>query len=208
MKKRQRNTELRVKGSMKAWYKIGSILVFAFLAKMLSVAAIKQKAVGIFGIVGAALKYVSLVLILCSVLLIVIEVFRIFRRNRLLEKQTTLENLKALSWQEFENVVCDCYKRWGYRVLETGLGGADGGVDLLMKKNEQTILVQCKKWKANVGAPVVREMYGLMLHHKADQVKIVCCGSFSKDAWAFSVGKTIELIGGHKLLHMIQTIRR
>ena len=54
---------------------------------------------------------------------------------------------------------------------------------------------------------VVREMHGLRVHHRADAVKIVCAGTFSRDAARFAEGKSIELIGGEELMRMIGEVR-
>lgn len=130
-------------------------------------------------------------------------------RNALLDGQRSLATIKALSWQAFEQLVGNAYQRLGYHVTETGQGGADGGIDLLLKKDGQIVLVQCKKWNSgNVGAPVVREMFGLMQHHQASGVKIICAGRFSKDAVTFAQGKDIELVDGEALMNLIGDIQR
>ena len=36
----------------------------------------------------------------------------------------------------------------GFSVAETGGGGADGGIDLKLKKGGEIFLVQCKQWRA------------------------------------------------------------
>ena len=51
---------------------------------------------------------------------------------------------------------------------------------------------------------VVREMYGLMAHHRADEVRIAALGGFTPDAERFAEGKRIALIGGPALLAMIE----
>ena len=44
---------------------------------------------------------------------------------------------------------------------ETGGQGADGGIDLVLRKGSERFLVQCKQWRAyKVGVNVVRELYG------------------------------------------------
>lgn len=57
--------------------------------------------------------------------------------------QTTKEEdpLFALSWQEFEMVVGESFRRRGYQVEETGGKGADGGVDLILTKGGERYLV-------------------------------------------------------------------
>ena len=42
-------------------------------------------------------------------------------------------------------------------------GGADGGVDLVLSKTGERILVQCKNWKSSkVGVSTVRELFGVV----------------------------------------------
>jgi len=130
-------------------------------------------------------------------------------RRRFLETRTDLESLAAGGWRQFERLVGEAFRRQGYAVEETGLGGADGGIDLILRKDGRRTLVQCKQWKRQqVGVNIVREMAGLLAHHQAHAVKIVCIGSFTKDAERFAHGKPIELIGGGQLLEMIRTAQR
>ncbi|MBB2758840.1 UNVERIFIED_ORG: restriction system protein [Xanthomonas campestris] len=130
-------------------------------------------------------------------------------RRRFLETRTTLESLAAGGWRQFELLLGEAFRRQGYGVEETGLGGADGGIDLILRKDGRRTLVQCKQWKRQqVGVSVVREMYGLLAHHQAHAVKIVCIDSYTKDAERFAEGKPIELIGGEQFLGMIRTVQR
>lgn len=130
-------------------------------------------------------------------------------RQRFLDTRTTLESLAAGGWRQFERLVGEAFRRQGYSVEETGLGGADGGIDLILRKDGRRTLVQCKQWKRQqVGVSVVREMYGLLAHHQAHAVKIACIGTYTKDAERFAEGKPIELIGGEQLLNMIQAVQQ
>ncbi|NYF22408.1 restriction system protein [Xanthomonas sp. JAI131] len=130
-------------------------------------------------------------------------------RRRLLDTRTTLESLADGGWRQFELLVGEAFRRQGYSVEENGLGGADGGIDLILRKDGRRTLVQCKQWKRQqVGVSVVREMYGLLAHHQAHAVKIVCIGSYTNYAARFAQGKPIELIGGERLLGMIQAAQR
>jgi len=130
-------------------------------------------------------------------------------RRRFLETRTSLESLAAGGWRQFELLVGEAFRRQGYSVEETGLGGADGGIDLILRKDGRRTLVQCKQWKRQqVGVSVVREMYGLLAHHQAHAVKIACIGTYTKDAERFAEGKPIELIAGEQLLDMIRAVQR
>lgn len=130
------------------------------------------------------------------------------RRRMLLYTRTTLDSLAALGWRQFEQLVGEAFRRQGYVVEEAGLGGPDGGIDLVLRKGSQRVLVQCKQWRRRqVSVSVVREMAGLLAHHRADAVRIVCVGTFTRDAEAFARGKPIELIDGITLLAMIQAAK-
>ncbi|MDO0847350.1 restriction endonuclease [Xanthomonas campestris pv. campestris] len=130
-------------------------------------------------------------------------------RRRFLETRTSLDSLAAGGWRQFELLVGEAFRRQGYSVEETGLGGADGGIDLILRKDGRRTLVQCKQWKRQqVGVSIVREMFGLLAHHHAHAVKIACIGTYTKDAERFAEGKPIELIGGEQLLDMIRAVQQ
>lgn len=130
------------------------------------------------------------------------------KRRRFLDTRTNLDSLAEGGWCRFEQLVGEAFRRQGYVVEETGLGGPDGGIDLILRKDGRRTLVQCKQWKRQqVGVSVVREMAGLLAHHQAHAIKIACIGSFTADAEAFARGKPIELIDGQQLLAMIQSVK-
>lgn len=130
------------------------------------------------------------------------------RRRHLLETQTGLESIRSLSWRQFELLVGEAFRRQGYAVQETGLGGADGGIDLLLRKNGELTLVQCKRWRTQrVDVKVVREMFGLLAHHQASAVKIIAVGAYTTDAQRFAAGKPIELITGDALLELVRSVQ-
>jgi restriction system protein len=130
------------------------------------------------------------------------------KRRRLLDSQTGIDSLRRMSWRQFEQLAGEAFRRQGYTIEETGLGGADGGIDLVLRKNGKTTLVQCKQWQnRQVGVKVVREMYGLLVHHKAASVKIVALGDYTPDAHRFAQGKPIELIHGGELIATVRKLQ-
>jgi restriction system protein len=129
-------------------------------------------------------------------------------RRRLVDGQTSIESIRALPWKQFEFLVAEAYRRQGYQI-EFSLGrGADGGVDLTLRRDGRTSLVQCKQWKVfSVGAPVIREMFGLMTAEKANEAIIVTSGKFTRDAQDFAADKPIRLIDGPQLLALVQSVQ-
>lgn len=130
------------------------------------------------------------------------------QRRRLLEAHSDLESIAALGWRDFERLVGEAFRREGYAIEETGLGGADGGIDLILRKDGKRTLVQCKQWKRRkVPVNVVREMYGLLKHHDAHAVRIAALGGYTRDAERFAAGKPIALIDGPTLLAMVREMQ-
>lgn len=137
-----------------------------------------------------------------------VSFLRGLRRRRLLEARTGLDSLAGMDWREFEMLVGEAFRRRGFAVEETGLGGKDGGIDLIIRKNGRREIVQCKQWRSRrVSASTVREMWGLADHHRADGVRIVCIGDYTADAAAFACGKPIELITGEQLLQLVREVQ-
>jgi restriction system protein len=136
-----------------------------------------------------------------------ISALRAWKTGRTLERQTNIESLRALPWKRFEDLLGEAYRRQGYRVEETLGGGADGGVDLVLRKEARTVLVQCKRHKSPIGVTVVRELFGVLIDRRAAGAKLVATTNFTPDAVAFAAGKPIELIGSAALLELIRGVQ-
>lgn len=130
------------------------------------------------------------------------------RRRKLLDQQTGLDSIRAMSWQEFEMLVGEAYRRKGYTVRENGGGGADGGIDLYLVKEGKRSVVQCKRWKTtSINVSLVRELYGVMTGDKADSCIFVTSGSYTPEAKMFAQGKPITLVDGKELFELIATVQ-
>ena len=129
-------------------------------------------------------------------------------RRRLVDSQTSLESLRQTPWKQLEFLVAEAYRRQGYAV-EYSLGrGADGGVDLILRRDGRTALVQCKQWKTySVGASVIREMFGVLTAEQTDEVIVVTSGDFTREARSFAQGKPIQLLDGPQLLALVQSVQ-
>lgn len=154
-----------------------------------------QYIVPLVGLVGAAMSF-----------------FRRKQRAALVTDVAQAQSSNALdgmSWREFEMLVGEAYRLQGYRVTETGGGGADGGIDLALAKGSEKFLVQCKQWKAyKVGVDVVRELYGVMAAKGATGGFVVTSGRFTDDAKAFADGRNVQLVDGPKLFALIKQAKQ
>lgn len=112
--------------------------------------------------------------------------------------------LNEMSWQDFERLVSEYYRRKGFQVTREGGNGPDGGIDLTLRRRGETYLVQCKQWKAyKVGVQPVREFYGVLAARGAAGGQFVTSGEFTDEAKAFVKGLNVELVDGRRLRAMI-----
>lgn len=133
-----------------------------------------------------------------------------FRQQRaaFLQQHLDIDWLNKLSWQEFEQQVGEVYRHRGYQVEEVGGGGADGGVDLRLRRDGQTTIVQCKRWKTfKVGVKPVRELFGVMAAERADRAVFITSGVYTDEALGFAHGKPIELVDGAQLAQMFRHVQ-
>jgi restriction system protein len=111
---------------------------------------------------------------------------------------------RTMSGRQFEDFVGGLYERQGYQV-DYARQGADGGYDLVLNRDSERILVQCKQ-RATTGVAHVRELYGVLKSDRAKRALFVASGVFSYDARMFARGKPLELVDGTMLLHMGQAV--
>lgn len=117
----------------------------------------------------------------------------------------SLPGTDTMSWQQFERLVGQAFRQVGYRVIDGGEKGPDGGIDVHLQKDGHTFFVQCKHWKTrSVGVAVVRELYGVMAAAGARGGFVVTSGDFTEEARAFASDKRIGLIEGVKLDKMLR----
>jgi restriction system protein len=130
------------------------------------------------------------------------------KKRKRLDAQRDIDTIRALPWREFEQLVAEAYRRQGYHVEENAYAGADGGIDIRLVKDGQLHLVQCKQWRSQkVGVSVVREMYGILIAENANQVSIITSGLFTQEAKTFAANKPIDLIDGHALAQLIESVQ-
>jgi|SRR5467141_822537 len=122
--------------------------------------------------------------------------------------QTGVESVRRLSWQEFERLLGEFYRRQGYKVRQRGGPVSDGGADLELHKGHERLLVQAKHWKTwVVRLPQVRELWGAVADEHADGAILVTSGSFTDDARRWTSGKNLTLVDGKQLATAIASIQ-
>jgi restriction endonuclease len=110
----------------------------------------------------------------------------------------------GLSGYEFEKEMGAIYGNLGYRARVTK-GSGDGGIDIILKKDGLTEIVQCKAYKNPAGPKEVRELFGVFSgNSKYDKSVLVCLGGFTKGAKDFARGKPIRLLECDDVIRLYQ----
>lgn len=120
--------------------------------------------------------------------------------------------LTRVSWQDFERLIADHFRQLGYRVEHRGTCESrqrtDGGIDLLLHRDPEIILVQCKHWTAfQVPHNAVHELIGVMHTASATGAIVITSGEFTKAAVdAAAKFRHIRLIDGRAVRAMLGPI--
>ncbi len=136
------------------------------------------------------------------------EIWKLSNRHRL-DRQASLDTIRGLTWRDFELLVSEAYRRRGYSAVVVGSSGGDSGVDIRLNGHGETVLVQCKQWKAyTVGVGPVRELLGVVVSEGADRGILVTSGRFTQEAGAFArQNAQIELVDGPELGELIRGVQ-
>jgi hypothetical protein len=118
--------------------------------------------------------------------------------------------LDDITWENFELLAGEIFRRKGFEVqISSGLG-ADGGKDLTLRKEGEVRLVQCKFLGAEnkVSVMAMREFYGLVVAEKAKRGIFMTTGLYSRDAKEFAEGKPIKLLGRAEIEQLMASVAR
>lgn len=155
-------------------------------------------------------QYILPLLCLLSALLSVLR--RRQRHRERHEEGTATERAEPLQenipWQDFELLVSETFRRRGYAVQETAHARPDGGLHLVLSRNNERTLVQCKQWNAlRVGVPAVHTLYDLMLTQGAAAGIVMTSGRFTQEAHDFAQAHNIALVDGQTLVQLLSEAR-
>jgi restriction system protein len=162
----------------------------------------------VFNGIATALRNQAGIFASIFVFMATISAFHAWKSGDLLDWQTSVDSIKDLPWKNFEYLVSEAYRRQGYSVQENLSGGSDGGVDLVLTKDGNRTLVQCKNWKfRKVGVTTIRELFGVMTADGAAAGVVVCSGEYTNEAIDFANGKPITLVDGPALSRLIGNVQ-
>jgi restriction system protein len=115
-----------------------------------------------------------------------------------------VEALSQMPPREFEEWFADLLKNLGYDKVTLTPASNDEGIDVLAEHKGLKVVVQCKRWKKNVGSPTIQTFLGAMQHAGAQRGMLITTGFFTTSAKKMADSHPIELIDCADLTDLIQ----
>jgi restriction system protein len=117
------------------------------------------------------------------------------------------EMLLNLNPRDFEALVAKLYMEMGYSVQLTPYS-KDDGADIICNRDDpgrrELIIIQCKRYRDNVGLKHLKELLGTVTDRKATKGVLVTPGNFTRDAIKkANLNPQIELLGGLALQNLL-----
>ena len=105
---------------------------------------------------------------------------------------------------QFERIIEELFITMGYSVTHVGRSG-DEGIDLVCNNlhTKELAVVQCKRYKKEIGAHIVRDFYGAFVHSGATAGYIITTSHFTKQAIQWIGDKPIKLINKIQLQNLL-----
>jgi hypothetical protein len=121
------------------------------------------------------------------------ERIRNSRINLLQEELRDLDSWSRMTGIEFEKAVKFIFEQRGYEANLTAKS-YDKGVDIILKRDMETIIVQCKAYNKPVGVSAVRELAGVKGSWPPDtEALLVTVFGCTKEAMEFARRNRVEL---------------
>ena len=118
----------------------------------------------------------------------------------------SIEELRQLSPQQFEDAIARMFERMGFSVKQTPYW-KDHGRDAILMKNGKKFLLECKRHGEGkpTGRPDLQRFHSALMTDGAERGFFVTTGRFTREASEFSeaIGIPIELIDQSKLKRMM-----
>ena len=125
----------------------------------------------------------------------------------------SFSDIYSISWERFEDLVADVYRRnHGGQVVQTARSH-DGGADILLLSLDGLFIdavVECKHYAKSrkVGVELVRQMVGVCVDWEVLRALIVTSSAFTSNATDLATrfktfGFNIDLVGASELLRLL-----
>ncbi|MDQ0188248.1 restriction endonuclease [Alicyclobacillus cycloheptanicus] len=116
--------------------------------------------------------------------------------------KSNINEIDQMTGIQFEQYLCEVFKRSGYKVQLTSTTG-DFGADLLVElKDGRKVAVQAKRYSQSVGVDAVQEVYSAVSYYGASKGVVITNNGFTKAAMQLAAKNGVILIGRKNLMAM------
>jgi restriction system protein len=129
--------------------------------------------------------------------------YRQWRGSSPVDADERLAALRAMSWEEFSDLVSVAYTRHGYHVASA----ERPGYDYTLTKGSRVTLLQCRRWRVNqVGIGPVRELARAVEREEATNGICISAGNFSEPARKLVATEPVMLVSGLDLIELLGSL--
>ena len=107
-------------------------------------------------------------------------------------KYINIDDLDLMSGVEFEEFISNLFCKMGYDSKTTKTSG-DQGIDVIVKKDNQKIGIQCKRYSGNISNSAIQEAIAGKSFYRLDNVIVITNSFFTKSAISLAEANDVIL---------------
>ncbi|PWW26636.1 restriction system protein [Cytobacillus oceanisediminis] len=213
-KRRYRRRSSKVQSNIE-WLILGAIALYAIYKTVLE--SIQNFIINVRYYIQtfSALDWLYITIIITS-LICLIYIFlnnQSNNRTKIKQEQAKLRVLRdseyfklmEMTSYDFEKFVANLYLAKGFDVELTPRTG-DGGKDIILRKNNEIYLVECKRYneKNKVSRPEIQKFHSALMDMDAKEGFFITTSYFTQPASTYSINKPIKLVDLPRLIELIE----
>jgi len=121
-------------------------------------------------------------------------------------EQSGISEIDQMTGRQFEEYVDTLITSQGYSHKYTPTTG-DYGADLILKKGQETIFVQAKRYKQTVGVKAVQEVIPAIKMYNATAAWVVTNSTYTKQSLTLAKRNDVRMIDRDELIQMSNVMR-
>lgn len=104
------------------------------------------------------------------------------------------DNFASIHWMEFEKLMGKLFEKMGYRNIRVTKATGDYGIDIIAKRRNRVVAVQCKKWRDGVVSNKdIQGAIGAASYYRAKKLIFITTARFTREAIEQAEGSSLEV---------------
>ena len=128
-----------------------------------------------------------------------------FIQRRNARRWAAISSYYTLTPEQFEQHVAQLFEYQGYSTMLTPRTG-DQGVDVIARRGEQVIAIQCKRYADPAPNTAVQAVHSGSKYYGCSEAALVCLGGFSRAATELAGAVSVKLIDGNTYADMVHAM--